>query len=417
MRATVKPAAAALAAAALILLTLCSCRRVPQSVSEIESEPSSAESAVQSAADTSGCIQYPVMQSDLAPINEPADTGMLYYRSLLTPDEQQLYDFLLYYAERYDTRDIYAPNEELQKFKSIINFVYNDNPQIFWAEDDWEYIPGNWDHIFQIDYQYTRDQAVRMQKEIDSKTKAILAGIPSGQSQYDTELYLHDYLVKNCTYETTMEKPNIHNIYGAFVDQEPVCDGYAKAMQYLMNKAGILCLYVTGKADRTDLYEDHAWNMVNIDHAYYLLDVTWDDPDEPFVLHRYFNVTTDSMTGEGRTFDTDIDFRKFTLPDCSDTADNYYVKNHLTFSDYNKDLVEALKKTVVRYNKTKQSLIEINFTNADAYKKAVDQLVDQDGMWDIIDSVQSQCRNPIGDTFTHWDSDDDHILVIELHYA
>lgn len=418
MRTAGKNAVAYLAVAALILLTFSSCSRGSQNTSSCESNTSAMESADSSAVDVSDCIQYPFMRCDLEPITAPVDTGKLYYRSQLTPDEQQLYDFLLYYAERCDTRDIYAPDLELNQFISTMGFVNEDNPQLFWVEDAVHFVPKDWNHIFQITYMYSRDRAVDMQKEIDSKTKTVLAGISSDRNPYDTELYFHDYLVKNCTYDKSMEKADDGSIYGALVQKEPVCAGYAKAMQYLLLKTGIPCLYVTGTAkDENNFNEGHAWNIVYIDNAYYQLDVTWDDQDDQSVLHRYFNVTTEMMNSSDHTFDTDNFNRKFTLPQCCDTADNYYIKNNLSFSEYNSKLVQTLKNTVINYNKAKKPFIEISFTNADAYKKAVDELINKDGMWNIIDSAHNQCSNPIGDTFTQWEMDDDLLLVIELHYT
>ena len=42
---------------------------------------------------------------------------------------------------------------------------------------------------------------------------------------------VHDYLVENIDYEQTISKPNIYNLYGALVNKECVCEGYAKAFK------------------------------------------------------------------------------------------------------------------------------------------------------------------------------------------
>lgn len=402
---------------ALILLIFSSCSPHKQSESSGTDESSAAESSVQPTADAPVWIEYPRMQSDLEPIAEPVDISKLYYRSQLSPEEQQLYDFLLYYAERQDTRAIHAPDFIVYQLTQMIGFVGNDNPQLFWASGDIVEWHLNGTLVYNLDYLYDRGQTVEMQKAVDSKTESILTGIHPGQSDYDTELYLHDYIVQNCTYDNSKSKANDGNIYGALIDKEPVCSGYAKVMQYLLLESGIPCLYVTGTASDNVEDEGHAWNIAFIDDAYYQLDVTWDDPDNEYISHRYFNVTTETMKNHGRKFDTDIEDREFTLPQCTSTQDNYYRKTEMNFSEYNNKLIEVLKTAVINNDRTKKPFIEISFTNKNAYKEAIRQLINKDGMWNIIDSVHSQCGNPIKDPFSYWNYDDDLLLVIELKYT
>ena len=50
----------------------------------------------------------------------------------------------------------------------------------------------------------------------------------------------------------------------------------------MMQQLGIPCYYCTGYAG-----EDHAWNIVKLDGAYYNVDVTWDDTEDS--NYNYFN--------------------------------------------------------------------------------------------------------------------------------
>lgn len=113
------------------------------------------------------------------------------------------------------------------------------------------------------------------------------------------ELAIHDYIVKNATYNTYNYEndillPEDHNAYGVLIDGIGVCESYAKAMYELCKAAGVECIYVTGTGNGGD----HAWNMVKLDDGqWYNVDVTWDDPtyenssDKIFeVQYDYFNV-------------------------------------------------------------------------------------------------------------------------------
>lgn len=99
------------------------------------------------------------------------------------------------------------------------------------------------------------------------------------QDIYSNIKFVHDYLVENLEYEETISKPNIYNIYGALVNKNCVCEGYAKAFKYLLNSLDINCVLVSGIATNSEgNSENHAWNYVEINNIWYAIDSTWDDP-------------------------------------------------------------------------------------------------------------------------------------------
>ena len=90
---------------------------------------------------------------------------------------------------------------------------------------------------------------------------------------------VHDYLVDSIEYDSSISKNHIYDIYGALVSRECVCEGYAKAFQYLMNEVGIDNVIVIGTGTNSNNQtESHAWNYVKLDNNWYAVDVTWDDP-------------------------------------------------------------------------------------------------------------------------------------------
>lgn len=98
-------------------------------------------------------------------------------------------------------------------------------------------------------------------------------------SCYDNIKLVHDYLVESIEYDQTISKKNIYNLYGALVNKECVCEGYAKAFKYLMDSVNIPCVIIIGKATNSDgRTENHAWNYVQLDGIWYAIDCTWDDP-------------------------------------------------------------------------------------------------------------------------------------------
>lgn len=125
---------------------------------------------------------------------------------------------------------------------------------------------------------YSKENIDECQAQIESVRDNILSNI-EGKSTVDKIRYIHNYLIDNVQYDQTVQKDNIYNIYGALVLKEGVCEGYAKALQYLLSSAGIENIIVTGTATNNNgETENHAWNYVKIGNAWYALDVTWDDP-------------------------------------------------------------------------------------------------------------------------------------------
>lgn len=119
-----------------------------------------------------------------------------------------------------------------------------------------------------------------------------------GRGEYECSVLMNDYLVDTITYQP--QAAHEHNLYGALVERQAVCDGYALAYKYLADGLGMDCMVITGSA-----YEDkagyqqgmsqlqslnaqqimqwdsgyrHAWNAIQIDGHWYYTDVTYNDP-------------------------------------------------------------------------------------------------------------------------------------------
>ena len=124
----------------------------------------------------------------------------------------------------------------------------------------------------------SKEEIDECEAKIELLRDAILEKI-NGKSDLEKLRYIHNYLVDNIDYETTISQLNIYNIYGALILKECVCEGYAKAFQYLVSAAGFENVIINGKATNTiGETENHAWNYVKIDNAWYAVDTTWDDP-------------------------------------------------------------------------------------------------------------------------------------------
>ena len=124
----------------------------------------------------------------------------------------------------------------------------------------------------------TKEDIEEYQVKIEKVRDYILENVKD-KSDYDKIRLIHDYLRDTIDYDSTISKNNIYDIYGALVNKVCVCEGYAKAFQYLMNQAEIENAIVIGIGTNSNgKTENHAWNYVKLAGNWYAVDVTWDDP-------------------------------------------------------------------------------------------------------------------------------------------
>lgn len=198
-------------------------------------------------------------------------------------------------------------------------------------------------------------------KELYKAVKHILdTQITEGMSDYEKELALHDYLTTHCKYSENTTQPSdsdIYRAYGALVNQDAVCNGYAEALQLLFACVGIESKFVVGTADGVD----HAWNLVNINGNWYHLDATWDDPvpdQGAKVLHPYFNVS-DTVLAQNHTWNHQ------NYPAAYSMDANYYKMQDAYFYSFNTYSTNAYDIMVNNGTPRYEAVIEGYYENED----------------------------------------------------
>lgn len=101
----------------------------------------------------------------------------------------------------------------------------------------------------------------------------------SQKNIYNQIKEVHDILVNMINYDSTYQKSNTHSIYGALIEKQVVCEGYAKAFKYIMDGLNVECILIAGTSiSPSGETESHMWNYVKLNNNWYGVDVTWDDP-------------------------------------------------------------------------------------------------------------------------------------------
>ena len=179
-------------------------------------------------------------------------------------------------------------------YQSAIEAYTYDNPDVFYLSPNKMYLNvetttsasnitynvyincGNENNYFADEF--TSQEQVENAIEKVEYVKDILLRRKTGDDYEDIKM-VHDYLVDNIEYDTSISADNIYDVYGALVNRVAVCEGYARSFKYILDEMGIPCVLVigTGTNSRGEI-ERHAWNYVELQGNWYAVDCTWDDP-------------------------------------------------------------------------------------------------------------------------------------------
>jgi hypothetical protein len=224
----------------------------------------------------------------------------------------------------------------------------------------------------QIIYNADKNDLKSLQGELEEKSDSILASLTSDMSDYEKLLYLHDYLVKNCVYKVD-DEPFSGTAYGCIVQGSARCEGYAKALDYLLKKTGIACDVVIGT---TYTGENHAWNQVRIDGQWYNCDVTWDDTDDQYNGRHSYMMCNDLRFDKSHIADKSY----FTPMVCSST-DSYFTHQNLyisTLDDADTILINELSTLVVGDS------FELMMADDNEYKQFKETYIDGERLFTIL---------------------------------
>lgn len=315
----------------------------------------------------------------------------------------------------------------------IFQCVLNDHPELFFVEgySYTRYTRGDriTAVVFSGTYSMDREEAAARQEEIEEAAGKLLSGVDENADQYTKVKYVYDTIIRQTDYDPSA--PDNQNIYSVFVSGRSVCQGYAKATQYLLNRLGVDCTLVLGtvaaesgrtpQADEIALEDEaageegavhregHAWNLVRVDGEYYYVDTTWgdasysrqdggqtEDMGMPEINYDYLNVTTEELLKSHTLGDS------IPMPLCSATAANYYVREGALFTSCDTDQMEALFD---RARLQGRDDVTVKCADWECYTKVLQELVENHGIFRYMgekDDTVAYARNDNQMSLTFW---------------
>lgn len=248
--------------------------------------------------------------------------------------------------------------------------------------------------IYTMDY----EERKKVQQQIDGEVERFLRGVSQGDSDYEKAKYVFENLIREVDYDRDVK--NSQNIISTFLEKKTVCQGYACAALYLLNQLNISGAIVTGSANG----DAHAWNLVQLDGAYYYMDPTWgnsmyldgDSRTTKFVNYAYMAFTTDEMM---RTHTPDDHMR---LPECTAISDSYFVREGLYFTEWLPDEIGEIYGQAIDLG---QGGASVKFSTDELCERAKKFFIDQKRLGDYC---------AIYGSVYYLQEDDQRILTISM---
>lgn len=340
------------------------------------------------------------VQPDMQPVSEPqgypdyfTELSGCYYFDQLSEAEKYWYVDMYLTLLAHGTEGELCPEQNgaiaIASIDWIFNCVLNDHPEIFYVSG-YNYTlqtsgDGTDSVIFSGAYTMDAAEAALRREQIDLYVAECLTGISMEASEYEKVKYVYEYLITNTEYN--LEAPQNQNVCSVFIGKESVCQGYAKAMQYLLERLGVRCTLVIGTVDG----EGHAWNLVQIGGEYYYVDATWGDASYqvvedgevvnegsvPAINYDYLCVTTEQLT-QTHTLNPEVP-----MPECTAMAANYYVMEGAYFAGYDEEQLSALFQ---RGYEQGRSDVTLKCANYEAYHAIFEKLITSQQIFRFLDA-------------------------------
>lgn len=307
-----------------------------------------------------------------------------YYNKLETENEKLAYRIICESVVDFE-KTITIPEISSEELATVYQAILYDNPEFFFLGNQCTISSFGSVYTFVPQYLISESDYDSYNYEVKKAVKDVLGLIDDSWSDYDKELFIHDYIAENCTYATSGDGM-IYTIYGALVEKSANCEGYSKTAQWLLKECGIENHLAVGNAslngEAASNDNAHMWNVVKINDKWYNLDVTWDDTmitDESTgtssdtlldnrASHVYFNISTADIKASHTVTDETI------WSDCTNDSFAYFKYNGLEFSTVNSATYSQMAQKIAAAVNDGYSSIEFRFTSQSAYEQAYSRL-------------------------------------------
>lgn len=300
-----------------------------------------------------------------------------YYFKQLTEEEQRVYRELLK-GIRAREKEFYLTISDDDSIDRSYHAVLKDHPEIFWVHNRDKIYKTTYSDsdycVFTPGYTYTDGEIDEIQTAMEQSFQEVRALIPEDAGDYEKVRIVYTYVIDHTQYQTGEDD---QSIAGVFWKKSAVCAGYAGAVQYLLERLDIPCIYVDGSTKGST--EGHAWDIVKIGQEYYYVDATnGDQPDflngDAAQLEEHKTIIYDYLCPFPEEYEkTYTPSEELTVPACTAKDLDFYVLNQGYFEDYSwQDIYDYCKMRL----DNGAAVVRFKFGSQEAFSEACQELLD-----------------------------------------
>ena len=300
-----------------------------------------------------------------------------YYFKQLTEEEQRVYRELLK-GIRAREKEFYLTISDDDSIDRSYHAVLKDHPEIFWVHNHEKIYKTTYSDsdycVFTPGYTYTDSEIDEIQTAMEQSFQEVRALIPEDAGDYEKVRIVYTYVIDHTQYQTGEDD---QSIAGVFWKKSAVCAGYAGAVQYLLERLDIPCIYVDGSTKGST--EGHAWDIVKIGQEYYYVDATnGDQPDflngNAAQLEEHKTIIYDYLCPFPEEYEkTYTPSEELTVPACTAKDLDFYVLNQGYFEDYSwQDIYDYCKMRL----DNGAAVVRFKFGSQEAFSEACQELLD-----------------------------------------
>ena len=311
-------------------------------------------------------------------VTEYGSPHKFYYNRLSDKEKHAYNEIITHIYDMPESIRIPAVNDA--ELSNVFSAILHDNPDLFFIGRKCSLTSNFLITECSLEYTVSKSEYAEMKAELNERCHEILSSLSNIEDDWQTELEIHDSIIKNCEYKLEEGNYICSSSYGALVNGEAACEGYSKAAKLLFDLAGMESAVVSGQSESNESSGPHMWNVVKIYGDYYHLDCTWNDAEnqknKDITDYAYFNLTDDMIKKTHSNFSYYFN--------CESTKANYHIKKGRYFESYDrsneKTVADITKKTIDAGGNS----VSFRLATEKEFNNAVEELVDDGRFYDVI---------------------------------
>ena len=254
----------------------------------------------------------------------------------------------------HDERIVLKLSTQSCDYEKVFKTVLLEEPEIFFV-DSFKTMKTARTVIIEPHYTFSYADIISLSYQCKEIANRLVSRTFREHDTYEKVRIIHDLLAKNVIYSGDSPLMD-HSIVGPLMKKRAVCDGFSRAFKYLLDQIHIPCMIVTGKSINaiSGSWEDHAWNLVNMNGKWTHVDVTYDTTVRvgDVLRYDYFGLPDSWIMVDHKPSRTD-------MPEATSEEFEFYKRNGLYVE--NKSSLRMLTRACIE-NKQRRIVVRLPMT-------------------------------------------------------